>query len=133
MPLVGVIPCCGTAIRCTPGIPGAFDRCWRGDATRVSTSIAKADFRYLDDRHNYDCWDTTRNTTSLLLVLQHWDLLKHQVVGDPRYRGNTRVLQTQHNTAVLIDRATKVGWVVWLRGYLQPPDVTPVAKWMKED
>ena len=97
-----------------------FDR-RMGPIIGTNKRVAKADFRYFDDRHNYDCWETTRNTTSLLLVLQHWDLLKHQVVGDPRYRGNTRVLQTQHNTAVLIDRATKVGWVVWLRGYLQPP------------
>ena len=28
--------------------------------------VAKADFRYFDAPHNYDCWDTTRNTTSLL-------------------------------------------------------------------
>jgi hypothetical protein len=56
------------------------------------------------------------------------------VVGDPRYRGNTLVLQTPHNTAVLVDRA-KAEWVVdlWPRGYLQPPDVMPVEKWVKED
>jgi hypothetical protein len=97
--------------------------------------VAKADFRYFDDKHNYDCWDTTRNTTSLLLVLREWNLLKHHTVGDPHYRGNTLVLQTPHNTAVLVDRATKVEWVVdlWPRGYLQPPDVMPVAKWVTED
>jgi hypothetical protein len=97
--------------------------------------IAKADFRYFDDKHNYDCWDTTRNTTSLLLVLQEWGLLKYHVVGDPHYRGNALVLQTPHNTAVLIDRATKIEWVVdlWPRGYLQPPDVMPVTQWVTED
>ena len=97
--------------------------------------VAKADFRYFDDKHNYDCWDTTRNTTGLLLVLQDWSLLKHHVVGDPHYRGNTLVLQTPHNTAVLVDRATKVEWVVdlWPRGYLQPPDVMTVQQWVTED
>jgi hypothetical protein len=97
--------------------------------------VAKADFRYFDDKHNYDCWDTTRNTTSLLLVLQDWGLLKYHVVGDPRYRGNPLVLQTPHNTAVLVDRATKVDWVVdlWPRGYLQPPDVMTVEQWVTED
>lgn len=29
----------------------------------------KSDFRYFDDKNNYDCWDTIRNITSLLLVL----------------------------------------------------------------
>ena len=111
-----------------------FDR-RMGPVIGTDKRVAKADFRYFDDKHNYDCWDTTRNTTSLLLVLQEWGLLKHHVVGDPRYRGNALVLQTPHNTAVLIERATKVEWVVdmWPRGYLQPPDVMPFEKWVKED
>jgi len=96
--------------------------------------VAKADFRYFDDKHNYDCWDTTRNTTSLLLVLQEWGLFKFHVVGDPRYRGYSLV-QTPHNTAVVTERSTKVDWAVdlWPRGYLQPPDVMPVSQWVTED
>jgi len=111
-----------------------FDR-RMGPILGTNKRVAKADFRYFDDKHNYDCWDTTRNTTSLLLVLQAWGLLKHHAIGDPKYRGNTLVLQTPHNTAVLVDRATKVEWVVdlWPRGYLQPPDVMTVQKWVTED
>src|SRR3954454_6072875 len=111
-----------------------FDR-RMGPILGTNKRVAKADFRYFDDKHNYDCWDTTRNTTSLLLVLQEWGLLKHHAVGDPKYRGNTLVLQTPHNTAVLVERATKVEWVVdlWPRGYLQPPDVMTVARWVTED
>lgn len=111
-----------------------FDR-RMGPILGTSKRVAKADFRYFDDKHNYDCWDTTRNTTSLLLVLREWGLLKHHAIGDPKYRGNTLVLQTPHNTAVLVDRATKVEWVVdlWPRGYLQPPDVMTVQKWVTED
>jgi hypothetical protein len=111
-----------------------FDR-RMGPILGTNKRVAKADFRYFDDKHNYDCWDTTRNTTSLLLVLQEWGLLKHHAIGDPKYRGNTLVLQTPHNTAVLVDRATKVEWVVdlWPRGYLQPPDVMTVQKWVTED
>ena len=88
-----------------------FDR-RMGPILGTNKRVAKADFRYFDDKHNYDCWDTTRNTTSLLLVLQ-----------------------TPHNTAVLVDRTTKVEWVVdlWPRGYLQPPDVMTVQKWVTED
>jgi hypothetical protein len=106
-----------------------------GPIIGTNKRVAKADFRYFDDKHNYDCWDTTRNTTSLLLVLQEWRLLKFHTVGDPHYRGNTLVLQTPHNTAVLVDRATKIEWVVdlWPRGYLQSPDVMTVRKWVTED
>src|SRR5437588_9642967 len=111
-----------------------FDR-RMGPIIGTNKRVATADFRYFDDKHNYDCWDTTRNTTSLLLVLQEWQLLKFHTVGDPHYRGNALVLQTPHNTAVLLERATKVEWVVdmWPRGYLQPPDVMTVEKWVKED
>jgi hypothetical protein len=111
-----------------------FDR-RMGPILGTDKRVAKADIRAFDDKHNFDCWDTTRNTMSLLLVLQEWGLLKFHVVGDPRYRGNALVLQTPHNTAVLVDRATKVEWVVdlWPRGYAQPPDVMPVEKWVTED
>ena len=106
-----------------------------GPILGTTRRVAKADFRHRDDAHNYDCWDTTRNTTSLLLVMRQWGLLKFHNIGDPKYRGNALVLLTPHNTAVLVDRATKVEWVVdpWTRGYLQPPDVMTVAKWITEN
>jgi len=106
-----------------------------GPVIGTDKRVAKADFRALDDKHNYDCWDTTRNTTSLLLVMQDWGLFKYHVVGDPHYRGNVLVLQTPHNTAVLVERATKVEWVVdmWPRGYAEAPDVMTVEKWVTED
>jgi hypothetical protein len=63
------------------------------------------------------------------------DKLRKAVVGDPHYRGNALVLQTPHNTAVLVERATRVEWAVdmWPRGYAQPPDVMTVEKWVTED
>src|ERR1700757_273659 len=111
-----------------------FDR-RMGPVIGTNKRVAKADFRYFDDKHNYDCWDTTRNTTSLLLVLQQWGLFKYHVVGNPHYRGNALVLQTPHNTAVLVEQATKIEWVVdlWPRGCTQPPDVMTVEKWVTED
>jgi hypothetical protein len=106
-----------------------------GPVIGTDKRIANADFRYFDDKHNFDCWDTTRNVTSLLLVMQDWGLFKFHVVGDPHYRGNALVLQTPHNTPVLIDRATQVGWVVdmWTRGYAQMPEVMTVDQWVKAD
>jgi hypothetical protein len=111
-----------------------FDR-RLGPLIGTDKRIAYADFRYFDDKHNFDCYDTTRNTTSLLLVLQEWGLLRHHVVADPRYRGNFLVLQTPHNTAVLTDRASGQKWVVdmWTRGYGELPDVKTVEQWMTEN
>jgi hypothetical protein len=106
-----------------------------GPVLGTDKRIANADFRYFDDKHNFDCWDTTRNVTSLLLIIQDWGLLKHHTVGNPRYRGNALVLQTPHNTAVLLDRATGTEWAVdmWTRGYAQLPDVKPADQWVKEN
>jgi hypothetical protein len=106
-----------------------------GPVIGTNKRVANADVRALDDKHNYDCWDTTRNVTSLLLVLQQWGLFKFHDVGDPHYRGNPLVMQLPHNTAVLVDRASKVEWVVdmWPRGYAQPPDVMTLVQWQKEN
>jgi hypothetical protein len=111
-----------------------FDR-RMGPVIGTNKRVANADVRAMDDKHNYDCWDTTRNTTSLLLVLQEWGLFRFHTVGDPHYRGNPLVLQLPHNTAVLVERATRVEWVVdmWPRGYAQPPDVMTLVQWMKQD
>jgi hypothetical protein len=105
-----------------------------GPVIGTDKRIANADFRYFDDKHNFDCWDTTRNVTSLLLIMQDWGLFKHHKVGNPRYRGNALVLQTPHNTAVLRDNVTGGEWVVdlWTRAYGQAPAVIPVAQWVDE-
>lgn len=111
-----------------------FDR-QMGPVLGTSRRVARADFRNRDDDHNFDCHDTTRNTVSLLLVLQEWGALRHHTVGDPRYRGNILVGQTPHNTAVLTERGTGRGWVVdmWTTGYAQVPEVMPVEKWLTEN
>jgi hypothetical protein len=111
-----------------------FDR-RMGPVLGTDKRVARADFRAGDDSHNFDCWDTTRNVTSLLLVLQDWRLLKFHTVGNPHYRGNALALQTPHNTAVLVERATHWEWVVdmWPRGYAQLPDVMPLDRWIKEN
>jgi hypothetical protein len=106
-----------------------------GPVIGTDKRIANADFRYFDDKHNFDCWDTTRNVTSLLLIMQDWGLFKHHTVGNPRYRGNGLVLQTPHNTAILVERGAGTEWVVdmWTRGYGQTPDVMLADQWVKEN
>lgn len=97
--------------------------------------VAYADIRAGSAATNFDCWDTTRNAASLLLVLHEWGLLKHHTVGDPKYRGNFLAGQLPHNTAVLVDKSTGVEWVVdmWPKKYAEAPDVMPVARWLKEN
>jgi len=106
-----------------------------GPMIGTTKRIAKADIRAGSDATNFDCFDTTRDTTSLLLVLREWNLLKFHGVGNPRYRGNPFAFQTPHNTAVIVDRATSTEWVVvmWPKNYAEAPDVMPVARWLKED
>jgi len=111
-----------------------FDR-RAGSMLGTSARVANADIRSGADAKNFDCWDSTRNVSSLLLVLQEWGLFKHHTVGNPRYRGNILVMQLPHNTAVLVEKASRVEWVVdmWTTRYLQPPDVKLLEQWLKEE
>ena len=106
-----------------------------GPVIGTTTRVARADIRNRADASNYDCWDSTRNVSSLLLVLQQWGLLKHHTVGNPRYRGNILAMQLPHNTAVIVEKESRIEWAVdmWTTKYLQPPDVMLVEQWLKEE
>jgi hypothetical protein len=106
-----------------------------GPMIGTSNRLANADIRSGAAAGNFDCWDSTRNTSSFLFVLQEWGLLKHHSVGNPRYRGNILAMQLPHNTAVLVENESKIEWVVdmWTTKYLQPPDVMLVETWLKKD
>jgi hypothetical protein len=105
-----------------------------GRETGTSQRVANADIRTLDAAHNFDCWDTTRNDMSLLLVLQEWGALHHHAVDNPSYRGNILVGQLPHNTAVIRERKSGNQWVVdmWTTAYGQVPDVMTLQKWLAE-
>lgn len=106
-----------------------------GPVIGTTTRVARADIRNRADANNYDCWDSTRNVSSLLLVMQEWGLLKHHTVGNPRYRGNILAMQLPHNTAVIVEKQSRIEWAVdmWTTKYLQPPDVMLVEQWLKEE
>ena len=105
-----------------------------GREVGTNKRVAYADFHMFDDNHNFDCWDTTRNAQSLLLVLQEWGALRHHTVSEPRFRGNLFIGQTPHNTATIREKASGVNWVVdmWTTAFGQVPDVMTVEKWMSE-
>ena len=106
-------------------------------AREVGTNkrVARADFRHRDAEHNFDCYDTTRNTVSMLLIMKEWRLIRHHDISDPRYRGKFFVGQTPHNTAVLTERKGGQHWVVdmWTTSFGKLPDVMPLAKWLDEN
>ena len=106
-----------------------------GPILNTTRRVARADIRHRDDAQNYDCYDTTRNAVSLLLVLREWGLLRHHTISDPRYRGTLIFGQTPHNTAVLKDRASGQEWVLdlWPKAYGELPDVMPIERWMTEN
>jgi len=96
--------------------------------------VANADIRTFDADHNFDCWDTMRNGTSLLLVLQEWGLLHQHTVADPRSRGLPFALP--HNTPVIKEKAPSgTSWVVdmWPTAFAHVPDVMTLDKWLSEN
>jgi hypothetical protein len=106
-----------------------------GREVGTTRRVARADFRHFDARHNFDCYDTTRNAVSLLLIFQEWGALRHHTVSEPRYRGNFLFGQTPHNTAVLRERPSGKNWVVdmWTTSFGQVPDVMPLERWLDEN
>jgi hypothetical protein len=113
---------------------GWFDR-HVGPLAGTSRRVARADFRTHDDVHNFDCVDTSTNTTSFLLLLSDWHLLHHHDVDMPRFRGNFLFGQTPHNTAVLVEHNTGKAWSIdmWTTKYGAVADVMPLERWLKEN
>jgi hypothetical protein len=82
-----------------------------------------------------DCIDTSRNTTSLFLILDQLRLLRHHQVDGPVARGYLLDGRGLHATAVLRETRSGKKWAVdnWTRNYGERPDVMPLEKWMAED
>jgi hypothetical protein len=80
-----------------------------------------------------DCIDTSRNSTSLLLVLEQLHLLKHHKVEGPEARGFLLDGLGPHATAVMTDVHTGKQWAVdsWTHKYGEKPDIIPLDMWKK--
>ncbi len=65
---------------------GWFDR-RVGPVAGTQNHVARAGAKYMYDIHQFDCIDTSRNTTSLLLVLDQLKLLRFHDVDAPEARG----------------------------------------------
>lgn len=97
--------------------------------------VARANRDYMYDKGQFDCIDTSRNTTSLLLLLQELKLLRYHTVAAPEARGHIFDFKAPHATAVLVDKETGVKWSVdaWTRAYGQAPEIMTLDRWMESD
>ena len=93
--------------------------------------MAHAGYIYMHDKRQLDCIDSSRNTTSLLLILAELNLLRYHNVVDPVARGFFLDGRPPHVTAVLQEKATGEEWAVdsWTRGYGQAPEIMPLSRW----
>jgi hypothetical protein len=78
-----------------------------------------------------DCIDTSRNSTSLLVVLEQLHLLHHHKVEGVEARGYLIDGIGPHATAVLTDIHTGKQWAVdsWTHKYGEKPDILPLDVW----
>lgn len=82
-----------------------------------------------------DCIDSSRNATTLLLLLADLRLLRHHTVDVPVARGYLIDGRPPHVTAILRENKTGERWTVdpWTRRYGQSPEIMPLARWLEED
>ncbi len=97
--------------------------------------VARANRDYMFDKGQFDCIDTSRNITSLLLVLDELGLFKYHRVAEPEARGHIIDFTAPHATAVLVEKDSGVKWSVdaWTRAYGQAPEVMPLERWRQLD
>lgn len=98
--------------------------------------VARAGYAYaFESRGQFDCIDSSRNTTSLLLVLDQLKLLRHHRVAEPQARGYLIDGRPPHVTAVLTEKETGKKWTVdsWTRAYGQEPEIMPLPLWLTLD
>ena len=106
-----------------------------GPLAGTENHVARAGMKYMFDTRQFDCIDTSRNTTSLLIVLDQLNLLRHHDVDEPEARGYMVDGRPPHATAVLVERATGKKWSInsWTVGYGQALEVMPLERWKDLD
>jgi hypothetical protein len=106
-----------------------------GPVVGTRNHVARAGAAYMYDPQQFDCIDSSRNTTSLLLILDQLGLLRHHAVDVPVSRGLFIDGRPPHTTAVLVEKRSGEKWSVdaWTRGYGQAPEIMPLSRWKTED
>ena len=106
-----------------------------GPQAGTTRRIARAGVLTQTGPGQMDCIDTSRNTTSLFLILDQLRLLRHHQVEGPAARGYLLDGRGLHATAVLRETRSGKKWAVdnWTRNYGERPDVMPLEQWMVEN
>jgi hypothetical protein len=105
-----------------------------GPAAGTTHRVARAGVFTERGSGQMDCIDTSRNNTSLFLLLEQLHLLRHHKVEGPEARGFLLDGRGPHATAVLRDVHNGQKWAIdsWTRKYGDRPDVMPLDQWMTE-
>jgi hypothetical protein len=103
-----------------------------GPRAGTTKRIARAGFLTQTGPGQMDCIDTSRNVTSLFLILDQLRLLTHHQVDRPVARGYFVDGRGPHATAVLRENHSGKKWAVdnWTRAYGERPEVMPLEQWM---
>jgi hypothetical protein len=106
-----------------------------GPVAGTANHVARAGMKYMFDTRQFDCIDSSRNTTSLLMVLDQLNLLRYHDVDEPEARGYMVDGRPPHATAVLIERTTGKKWSIdsWTVGYGQALEIMPLERWKDLD
>jgi hypothetical protein len=99
--------------------------------TKNHQARAGIDFTFAKTDGQFDCVDSSRNTTTFLSLLAELKLLRHHTVGEPVARGFFIDGRLPHATAVLIEKKGGETWSVdsWVRAYGQQPEIMPLSRW----
>jgi hypothetical protein len=95
--------------------------------------VARAGLKQMDNPSTqYDCIDSSRNTTSLLLILDDMGLLKFHQVELPAARGALIDGRWPHATGVVSERTSGKKWAIdtWTRPFGERPEVMPLDLWL---
>ena len=83
------------------------------------------------DASQLDCIDESRNTTTLLKLIEERGWLSHHKVGKPKIRGFLLDLRYPHNTATVIEKQSGEAWAIdsWTTANAEFPDIMPLKVW----
>ena len=106
-----------------------------GPLAGTANHVARAGMKYMFDTHQFDCIDSSRNTTSLLMVLDQLNLLRYHDVDVPVARGFFLDGRPPHATAVLVEKTSGSKWSIdsWTVGYGEALEVMPLERWKSLD
>jgi hypothetical protein len=105
-----------------------------GPEAGTSRAIARSNRQFpTGDPSQFDCIDTSTNTTALFLVLDRMGLLRHHRLALPVSR-HLFIDGGPHTTAVLTEAKTGQKWAIdpWTHNSGELPDVLPLVTWMEQ-